>query len=304
VSSPSSGFLVPVLALASCLVLSACHLLRLHGPRSPAHARLLAIESLLENWEDARSLSEAFVQLGALRDAYPDDPEVLAALAKAYYAWAWGHAPEEPSPEILYEKGREAAWTCLETNPAFRAQLQKSGGRVDTQVARQVQPEQAACLAWLLACWTRWDEGRGVAAITLDTPPLLALATRLRELADPAKQPDLQADLRIDLQGMALHESARILALQPPSYAPDLEQASAWFEEALRLRPEHLWIAVDYARLLPDPKGREGRGRSLLEAVARRDPGAGERVLENRRAVLVARSLLIREGESDDREGP
>lgn len=276
----------PLLLLLLPLVGLACVHLGARKARDPAAIRIARADAAFSRRADPQAMSRSIKNYLDIRAAFPEDPRALAALSRAYYAWAYGHEPVEPPALLLYEDGRESAWACLETVPSFKASLNRLDGRMIASVVRQIPESHASCLLYLLANWTRWVELRGPAAAALDGEALWFLAERSRELTQGREH------------ALALYYSGLSLSLRPPSHEPDLEIAARWFQEAIREDPGNRSIAVDYARGVLIQEGKIQEARDMLTDIRGETSGmSGEYALENERARLRTEKILLEIGD-------
>lgn len=269
------------LAILTGLLLAACgHLDR--RSRGPGFdERLAQVDELLRQREEVAKLDQALALIDELMLDMGDDPRLLYRLSMARYAQGYGFAADEPPPLRLYEAGRETAWRCLYQDPAFEGVLTSTGGHIGPAAADRIGEEQARCLLWLVANWTRWLALRDPAGLAIDLQPLQVLADRAVELGTGGRR----------AQALGLAGLSRALA--PTALGPDLEEARKLMLRAVEQDPHNLSLRVDLAEYVYGPLEDRVSYRESLEAALAISPDTGGRwVLENQRAHERARALL------------
>ncbi len=271
----------PLILLVLQWLLQGCIIVHVSGENGQSHLDAARADALFSARTDPGALQEVIMIYKRYLALKPDDPVVRARLAQAYYSFAYGHNPEEPSALELYEAGRENAWTCLNQIPQFSAVMERDRGKISVEAAQLVTETHGDCLLWLVACWVRWVEIRGPSAVALDLLPLQVLAHRACEMNFP------------QFPGEALHLLAMIQALTPELMEPNLIEPERLFQEAASLAPEDLSITADFADLVLVPQGRLPEAREALREMLEKEQSTeGSGMLENDRARMRARVIL------------
>jgi hypothetical protein len=225
-----------------------------------AYAQRVDVAELQRSIELSREL---------LADA-PDDPRVLAAIARGYSAMSWGHPSEESLDQL--SMAREYGLRCLALNTGFRSRQQLAQGRVSELAVRQLGVEDLPCLEQVLVAWVRWSRLRGPAgALDLDT--LAALGDRASDLG-----PD---------GWIGPWSQAMAIVLEPGPIDRDLDRSEQLFLEAIRAEPGLAEPMLDRARYqVILAAGRPAELEAALREVASVFPedSGGDWALENRAA--------------------
>jgi len=278
--------------LAKRLVLTICAglpivggcLFRVAGEDEDLHADLARGDAIFERRVDEEMLLQAIDAYGRAIHLHPTDPAAYAGLARAFYARAYGFAPEDPGPLVLYEKSREVGWRCLRLVPSFSAMVadQGYGSRgVTPQAARRIPQSHRECLVWTLAAWVRWADLRDPGAVSIDLASMRVLADRALELET------------LDQHGLGTFWAGMVAAVAPMLLGVDHGLAAERLAHAMKAEPSDLSRVVDYAEKILLPEGRVEEALDLLRPVAQEQGGrdSSAYALENRRARARAEVL-------------
>lgn len=214
------------------------------------------LDKCIEAWRTALSMSAS-------------DPRVLAGLARAYTARAYGYGLPDPAGD--YEIAKVYAWSCMMQDPGFSARVIAEGGRLTERAARLLGERFRPCLEGYVVAGLRWVEVRGPAA-ALDLSMLNTLAHR-------ADEPGTAASPWIGPWAIAM-----VIALTPDPKLRDVTAMETEFARAEAALPE-LWMMtadhMSYAPILD-----EARWMALMD---RRPSGDWE--LENSAALARLKGL-------------
>lgn len=254
-----AGWWRVVLPLLLC---AGCWLRHREEEISPLQQAILDAEAIFARRAEGPEVLDASIEAWrAALSMAQDEPRVLAGLARAYSARAYGYGLADPAMD--YEIGRSYAWSCLMLDSGFSARVNAEGGRLSERAARLLGETYRPCLEAMLIASVRWVELRGPAA-AIDLPELTILANRAGE-GSPTSWVGPWA------RGM-------IVALTPDPARRDNAAMDLAFAEAERALPE-LWIAAA-DRLFYAPEPDEARRTALIE----QEP-AGDWSLENAAAL-------------------
>lgn len=272
---PGRRLCAAILALA----LSGCG-----GAKRDALERRLAEADALYRSRGEGGLTAMVESHLSLNDRFPDNPEVLWRLSRAY-ALLGDVEPE--TAERHYANARDFGLRCLLLNGSFAGLAAAQGGRVTKAAVAELPEESVPCVVWTAMGWARLVDTRGAAGMALDLEPIEALARRAVEL-DPRYG-----------SGRAQHALGLALALPPDVLDPNLKAADAALQEAIAQAPGRLQVQVDHAAQVLLRRGeRDAALRRLREVAAHTPKPADPDLAEDLAAAAHARALLVELGDA------
>jgi hypothetical protein len=179
----------------------------------------------------------------------PDDPVVLARLARAEWTLAWLEGDVRH-----FENANDFGYRCLLTFPSFGSAAQLDGYRLTEASLQALPPEASACLMWTAAAGIGTVEARGPGA-ALELASVRMQVERLTALGTTEDPGFLQWSQAMVAVLGAFPEGAPAAARGRFSAAIAAERGVLLFRQAFaRSFPDAANVAMDgYAPPTPDP---------------------------------------------------
>ena len=247
------------------------------GPQAgldPLAGPLARADSQWAHRAEPAGMDAVTATLDSLRIVAPEDPRVLARLARLH--WTLGELAEDRDNAVdQYETGRSYGYTCLLTYPAFASGVAAARWRVGSAAVGGLEADAVPCLTWTAANGISLVVTRGAGA-ALEIEQARPLAERALTLA-----PEGEGGMVLWAAGMSA------LLDGDPARVDDAEAqheaARTLLRRAMEISPTTLLFRADMAAQFPDTRA------ELLPLPP--SPDLDPAALENARARQRARLL-------------
>ena len=229
-------------------LLLSCALRSVVTAPSPEERAMAAAAALWERRVEAGKLDAAMEAWLVILSRAPENPEVLAGLARG--EWTRGQLGEG-SARDHFELGEDYGYRCLLASPSFAARVTLHGFLVTAAAAEALPPSTADCVRWTLANGLSILALRGPGA-GLSLGSLHVLSSRLEALEAGHRDPmTAWAGAKTRLFAAPPTGSGRESAERG---AAQRDQARSSLEAAIASAPNVLFFRAELAEAFPDAR--------------------------------------------------